>query len=38
MEIKDDFGNTFQPVVKKEATEKVVQKPKEETSAEDVPF
>ena len=38
MEIKDDFGNTFQPVVKKEATQKVVQKPKEETSAEDVPF
>ena len=38
MEIKDDFGNTFQPVVKKEATEKVVQKPKEETSDEDVPF
>ena len=38
MEIKDDFGNTFQPVVKKETTEKVAQKPKEETSGEDVPF
>lgn len=38
MEIKEDFGNTFQPVVKKETTEKVAQKPKEETSTEDVPF
>ena len=38
LEIKDDFGNTFQPVTNKESKTTGAEKTVEETSKEDVPF
>ena len=38
LEIKDDFGNTFQPVTNKESKTTGAEKTVKETSKEDVPF
>ena len=38
LEIKEDFGNTFQPVTNKESKTTGAEKTVKETSKEDVPF